>query len=38
MVERYLLSDIRMLQEYFKPSRTNDGDCTYVSSDLNDPF
>jgi hypothetical protein len=25
--DRYLLSDIRNLQEHFKPSSTNDGDC-----------
>jgi len=30
MMGRYLLSDIRMLQEHFKPSKTNDGDCEYV--------
>jgi hypothetical protein len=24
---RYLLSDIRRLQEKFKPSKTNEGDC-----------
>lgn len=26
-LKQYLLSDIRMLQEHFKPSQTNDGDC-----------
>jgi hypothetical protein len=27
MKDRYLLSDIRTLQDYLKPSKTNEGDC-----------
>jgi ATP-dependent DNA helicase 2 subunit 2 len=32
--DRYLLGDIRVLQEYFKPSKTNDGDCKFSDTEV----